>query len=120
MATPYSIHANLSGDETLHGKMQKIKAFIAENIASELSINTITQKFNLSASTLHRHFKKQVHQSYHQYIENIRIQKAFKLITEEDKMIKEAMYATGYKNRDTFNKAFKKIYGYPPSHFKTE
>jgi AraC-like DNA-binding protein len=43
---------------------------------------------------------------------------AFVLITKKGKRINEAMYATGYNNRVTFNIAFKKRFAFPPSHFR--
>jgi AraC-like DNA-binding protein len=52
-------------------------------------------------------FKKQRGESYRHYVERIRTDKAIQLVTE-GKWVKEVMAATEYKNRGTFNNAFKR------------
>jgi AraC-like DNA-binding protein len=45
------------------------------------------------------------------------MEKALQLL-KEGKWVKEVMDATGYKNRGTFNHAFKKRYRFPAGFFK--
>ncbi|MEO5990291.1 MAG: helix-turn-helix domain-containing protein, partial [Ferruginibacter sp.] len=77
-----------------------------------------SQRFELSISSLQHLFKKYEDQTYHHYLEETRMAKAFVLITKKGKRINEAMYATGYHNRVTFNIAFKKRFELSPSHFR--
>src|SRR6185437_4251081 len=97
---------------------KKINAYIASNMQNDLTIDAIMQQFRLSRTTLERVFIKHTGQSYKQYVETVRIEKAKELIVMEGYMVKEAMYATGYKNRGTFRYAFKKKYGKLPIHFR--
>ena len=120
MSNGYPIHENVPGHIPPRSRMRKILLYIGANLGGDLSAHTIAQACMLSTSTLERLFSKYLQQSCRQYVEEVRIQKAYELITQHDKMIKEAMYATGYKTRPAFNKAFKRKYGYPPSHFKIE
>lgn len=87
-------------------------------MAADLHVLSVAQKFKLSISSFHHIFKKYQGQSYRKYLEEIRINKASDLLQTEGIRIKEVMYATGYKNRTTFNNAFKKRFKQPPSYFK--
>lgn len=101
-----------------YSRVEQVKKYISENIAGNLSASIVSQRFELSISSLQHLFKKYEGQTYHQYLEDIRMKTAFFLITKEGKRISEAMYATGYHNRPTFNEAFKKKFKHPPGHFR--
>ena len=111
----------IAENKNFHGghRVKKIKRYLSDNMESDLSILTIAEKFEISTSSLRHIFKKYTNQSYHQYIEEIRMKKAYYLIRKQGKWVKEAMDATGYKYRSTFNAAFKKRFKYPPGHFMT-
>ena len=101
-----------------YSRVEEVKKYISENIDSDLSASIVSKRFELSISSLQHLFKKYEGQTYHQYLEDTRMKTAFFLITKEGKRISEAMYATGYHNRSTFNEAFKKKFTLPPGHFR--
>jgi len=101
-----------------YNRVKQIKKYINQNVAADLRATIISEKFEVSVSTLQHLFKKYEDQSYRHYLEDIRINKAYELITIEGKRISEAMYATGYNNRVTFNIAFKKKFKYSPGRFR--
>lgn len=98
-------------------RMERVKEYLLSNLAADLSIGTVAKKFGLNKTTLRHVFKKEQHESYRDYVEGLRMAKARKLL-EEGKWVKEVMRETGYRNRATFNNAFKKRFKYPPSYFK--
>jgi len=101
-----------------YNRVEEVKKFITENIAADLRTAVVAKKFELSVSSLQRLFKKYQGQAYHQYVEETRMEAALFLITKVGKRISDAMYATGYNNRSTFNDAFKKKYKHHPHHFR--
>ena len=101
-----------------YNRVEQVKKYIAENIASDLRASVVAAKFEISISSLQRLFKKYQGQAYHKYLEDVRMVTALYLITKEGKRISEAMYATGYNNRSTFNEAFKKKFKHQPRHFR--
>lgn len=107
-------------NELTRGKqrVENIKVYLSKNLASDLHVHSVAEKFKLSISSFHHLFKKYQGQPYRKYLEEIRINKAFNLLKTEGIRIKEVMYATGYKNRSTFNNAFKKRFKHPPGYFK--
>jgi AraC-like DNA-binding protein len=99
-------------------RVESIKAYVSQNLTTDLHAAAVAQKFKLSIYSFHHLFKKYQGMPYGRYVEELRMQKAFELIQEEGMRIKEIMYATGYTHRSTFNAAFKKRYRHPPNYFR--
>lgn len=109
-----------NANEQLHwqSRVERIKEYVAANLANNLDITTVSQKFELSTSTLRHIFKKDTGYSYHYHVEEMRMKKAFELITRDGQRVQQTMYATGYRYKSTFNKAFKKRFGHSPGYFR--
>ncbi len=69
-------------DALLHrqSRMEQIKEYVLANLASDLSIGLVSQKFEMSASTLKHIYKKYTGNSYHHYVTEMRMKKAFELV----------------------------------------
>lgn len=106
-------------EELLHWKtrVEKVKDYVNENIAGPLDASSVALKMKLTPFTLQSVFKKCEGETFHQYVEKVRMQKALQLLCE-GKWVKEVIVATGYKHRATFDKAFKRRYKYPAAYFK--
>ncbi len=106
-------------DELLHwqSRVERIKEYAEANLGRDLSARTVAAKFDLNEGTFRHLFQKEEGETYHIYVERMRLTKALQLL-REGKWVKEVMAATGYKNRGTFNNAFKKRYKHSPGFFK--
>jgi AraC-like DNA-binding protein len=100
-----------------HHRVEKIKLYISGNLKNDLSITVVSQKFDLSPSTLQHIFKKHQHQSYRRYVEKARMNRAMEII-KAGRWIQEIMDATGYKSRSAFYRAFKRTFKHSPRHFQ--
>ena len=109
----------LPSEEMLHWKtrVEKVKEYVSENLAGDLHIRTVSEKLKLNQFTLQHIFKEQEKETYRVYVERIRMEKALQLL-KEGQWVKEVIDATGYKNRGTFNRAFKKRFQLSPNFFK--
>lgn len=105
------------GNSRQQKHLNTIIDYLHLHLSGDLSARAITSKFEISESSLQRLFKKYTGFTYRGYVEDIRITKAFELIYTEGKSIKQAYYAIGYRNRPTFNHAFKKKYKFSPGQF---
>jgi|SRR6185437_13674468 len=98
-------------------RLERIKEYVLANLAADLSAGTVAEKFGLTESTLRYLFQSEEDESFHTYVERIRMNKAVQLLSE-GKWVKEVMREAGYKNRSTFNNAFKKRFKHSPAFFK--
>ena len=118
MATGTPIQDSSNELHPEYNRVELVKNYIAEHIASDLIAAAVCRQFNFSLSTLHHLFKKYQGQTYQRYVEEVRMNRAIDLITKEGFRVNEAMYATGYKHRATFNAAFKRKFKQSPRHFR--
>lgn len=96
--------------------MVQIIAWMEENMSESLDVEFVATRFQISSATLQRIFKKYQQMSFLQYLNEIRMRRALDMLNE-GKMVKQIMYEIGYKYRSSFITAFKKKYGFTPSHF---
>lgn len=98
-------------------RVKKIVHYIEGHLHESIRVREVAERSGISISTIEHYFAAYYHTGFHVFVEKLKMEKAFQLISKEGMMVKQAMYATGYKNRATFNNAFKKWFKHPPSYF---
>ncbi len=105
-----------SPDEKLLERLMKV---INDNISnSDLSVDYIAAEVGISRVHLHRKMKELTGQTPHDFIRNIRLKQAARLLSTGDMNIAEVMYACGFSNSASFSTIFKKYYGMTPREYK--
>lgn len=84
-----------------------IMNFIVKNYAREIKIEEIARLVNLTESSFCRYFKSRTHKTYSQFLNEIRILNACKLLINSSMTITQICYDTGYNNISHFNRQFK-------------
>jgi len=98
---------------------KEILMFIDDNIYdSDLSLQTISDKFEVSNKYLSLLCKKYYGITYLQYIQNKRIERATLLLAENKYSLSEIAQMCGYTNQLTFRRNFKSIKGINPSDYE--
>ena len=83
-----------------------------------ITIEQMAALINLSVSSFCKYFKKTTKKTYIEFLNEIKIGHACKLLKESDKTISEICYDSGYRTWANFSKHFKKISGMPPSEYR--
>lgn len=98
--------------------LDRFTKIIEENITVEkLDINFMTDKMNMSHSTLYRKIKGLTGISGNEFIRKIKLRHGLFLLTKERLNISEAAYASGFSDIGYFRKCFKEEYGATPSQY---
>lgn len=92
----------------------KIQKYINTHIHQKLSLNEVADAFGLTPNYLSTLFKKNSDSNFTEYVNNAKIQKAKKLLQENNSKIYEIAQQLGYENAFYFSKVFKKIEGCSP------
>ena len=87
--------------------------YIENNLSSDLSVQTISEKLNFSASLLSHYFKNEMGISIHSYIMQKRLIYARNLLLENYTPT-EVYTLCGYTNYSSFYKAYLKMFGTSP------
>jgi len=102
-------------DEDQDQKMYKIYKYIMANFKEQISIDHLAAEVNMTKTSFCRFFKKRTNKSHVQYVNEIRIGYACKMLYTEAYNISEAAYESGFENISNFNKQFMKIKKQTPS-----
>ena len=94
----------------------QILDYINENLYNpDLYSAMIQDHFNISQPTLQKLIKQVSGHTYLSYVETHRMAKAKELLSEGVYTIQEVSVKCGFSNTNSFYKAFKRMYGFPPS-----
>lgn len=87
---------------------------IRDHYAEQISIASLAEEAGLSASALHKHFKKVTSLSPLQYQKMVRLQEARRLLLTETLGAAEAGYQVGYESPTQFTREYVRLFGRPP------
>lgn len=104
--------------EVSHKTIKKILEFIHDNFTTEISIQSLSERFYLSPNYLCHLFKKEVGENFIEYISRLRIQYACKLLAETDLAIKHIGEKCGFNDYFYFTRIFKRIVSQTPTQYR--
>lgn len=96
--------------------MERIMKVVNANMSNpDLTIETFASEVGMSRVHLHRKLKELTNQSPRDFLRNMRLQQASKLLSQNDIPVSEVAYMTGFKSANHFSIVFKELYGVSPS-----
>lgn len=100
-------------------KLQVIYDYTMTNFKKDVSLNSVSDIANMTKSAFCKYFKKRTNKTYFEFLNELRIAHACKLLNEDvDMSISEIAFASGYHNIANFNRQFKVIKQTTPSAFR--
>ena len=93
-------------------------AYINMNYAAPIGLAHLAALAEIHPSHLSREFKRQIGRSPLEYVLKLRIQRSAILLIESEKSIKEIALSVGFKRPEAFSKAFKRLKGCSPRHYR--
>jgi len=105
-------------NHALHDSIDRAKQFIAENYREDISLQSIAKASLASPFHFSRVFKRNTRFSPHQYLLEVRLHNARKLLLDSALNVSEVAYASGFSNPDYFVTLFKNKHGISPSRFR--
>ena len=98
--------------------MERIMKAINERLDdSEFNVEALGDAVGLSRVQLHRRVKDITGITVGEFIRNLRLQQAARLLEEGDTTVSQVTYAVGFANPTHFSAAFKKHFGVTPSEY---
>jgi YesN/AraC family two-component response regulator len=98
--------------------IKKCIKYIEKNFASIQTVDELVEYSGLSKSMLYRLFSKETNRTIHQYLTEIRIQSAAKMIQLTNLNLTEISQKIGYSEFSTFYRNFLKITNLTPSEYQ--
>lgn len=108
----------LAQDTLEPGIIKRTKAYIEENLDQPLSLESVSEVVHCNSFYLCKLFKKVNGYSFTEYINHQRLQKAKRLLMNQDMRISEVAMDSGFQSITHFNRVFRKYAGCSPSEFR--
>jgi TolB-like protein/AraC-like DNA-binding protein/tetratricopeptide (TPR) repeat protein len=95
--------------------IQKLTQIVLDNLNNEqFGVNELAKRVGMNRSNLYRKVLVLTKKSLSQFIREIRLAEALKLLKEENVTVSEVAYRVGFSNPSYFNTCFHDHFGFPP------
>ncbi len=102
------------------GVLRDVEKEIRSHYAENISLREMSQKFFINSAYLGQIFKKKYGQSFKDYLTDVRIKEAAKMLATTDKKIILISEEVGYKDSDYFVQKFIERMGCTPSKYRRD
>jgi AraC-like DNA-binding protein len=99
-------------------RVTKVKQYINDHYAEDLRLDSMAALVGMSPSAFSRFFKLRTGKSLSDYILDIRLGYAARMLVDSTKNISEICYESGFNNLSNFNRIFKSKRGSTPRDFR--
>lgn len=100
-------------------RMSNIMEYTMNNFQKEISLYTIAEISYMTPNAFCRYFKQRTNKTYFQFLIEVRIENACRLLKNKDLLITEVSEKSGFKNISNFNRKFKDTKGITPSKYRS-
>ena len=113
-----SSYAKVTVEDDDSRRILKVKNFISKNYMDELRLPELASLAGMSSSAFSRFFKLHTGRNISEYIIDLRLGYAARMLVDTAKSISEIGFDCGFNNLSNFNRIFKKKKGCSPSEFR--
>ncbi len=99
-------------------KAKQFYNYVQNNYAKKITLDEMANLLNMSKVSFNRFMKKTTNHTFIEYLNDVRIDNASRLLASEEYSISEIAFMCGFNNMANFNRIFKKTKGLTPSNYK--
>ena len=101
-------------------RIDRVCTFINQNYQQTLRLDSAAEIVNMSATAFSRFFRKSTGKTFINYVNELRIGKACKLLIESEYSVAEICYEVGFNNLSNFNRRFQERHHMSPREYRQE
>ncbi len=99
-------------------RMNQVIDFVLKNFSRDISVAEVARLTNMAENSFSRYFSQRTRKSFTNFVNEVRLNHASKLLIETDKSVTDICMACGYNNLSNFNRQFRRLYDKNPLSFK--
>jgi AraC-like DNA-binding protein len=99
-------------------RINKVYKYVINHISQSINLDTAASIANLSKPAFCRYFKKRANKTFMQFLIEIRIGQACRMLVNEDYSVADICYTCGFNNISYFIRQFRKITGFTPLNYR--
>lgn len=117
LASPGYTNTLKDGDT---GRINAVYAYVMKNFKQKMSVSELAELTNMTPTSFSRYFKVHANKTFSEFVSEIRIGHACKLLIEDKLSTSQACYESGYRTMSNFNRQFKVLTQRTPSEYKRQ
>ena len=98
----------------------KVSSYFWDHLNEEITLESVLKRFSVNKNTLNDAFNNEVSMSCMAYLEDLRVNRAKKMLQFGDETVSEISQICGYDDTSYFSKVFKKHTGQTPSEYRRQ
>jgi AraC-like DNA-binding protein len=117
LASPGYTNSLKEGDTE---RMSMVYAYVMKQFKRKIPASELAELTNMTPSSFSRYFKIHANKTFSEFVSEIRIGHACKLLIEKKMNVSQACYESGFQTLSNFNRQFKAITNRTPLAYKRE
>jgi len=101
-------------------RIHKVYDYVIKNFDKQIRLEQVAEIANMTSTSFSRYFKTRLNKSFSDFLKEIRINYACKLLKDENIPIETISYECGYPSVTNFNKQFKSVVGRQPRQYRDD
>jgi AraC-like DNA-binding protein len=101
-------------------RMERVYQFLTGRLHQDLRLSEAAQLVHLSEGAFSRFFRTHTGKTFPAFVNELRIGRACRLLTETEKNITEVAWDCGFTNLSNFNRQFQRLKGLSPRDFRKQ
>lgn len=102
------------------GRIDRVFKYVFDNFRDDILLDEVSEMCSMSKHAFCRYFKSRTQKTFIEFVHEVRVSEASKLIAINHDQINHIAYQCGFNSLSHFNKIFKQIKGVTPSQYKAE
>jgi len=107
-------------DDASLDQIDAVVSRITDHLSQPFSAGDIAAELGMSESRFSRFFRRATGNTFTDFVNRVRVNRACQLLMESDKLITHICYEVGFNNVANFNRRFLEIKGMTPSEFRRQ
>lgn len=112
------IRSSASDRPHLSGKLLKAVRYMQDHFHEDINIEDVAYSLGISASYLHQLFKREMNRTFLDYLTELRIERAKRILDSEDAKMTDVCARVGYRSPQHFSQVFRKATGLSPHQYR--
>ena len=97
--------------------LEKVYEYIIKNFKENITLADVANIAHMNPSAFSRFFKRVNRKTFSEYLNEVRVGYACKLLIEEKYNVSEICFESGFNNISNFNRQFKRVTNYSPTEY---
>ncbi len=107
-------------DDAALARISGIVDYLSEHYCENFSMAELCRRVGMTESSFSRYFRRATGNSFTDFVNRLRINKACQLLMETDRYITNVCYDVGFNNVANFNRRFLQVKGMTPKEFRRQ